>query len=96
MPAAEVWDRFAVSANDDDARHRGCHRGEAQKHMPEMIKYLEEGEAQPDAEADLHRCAQRCGDLFAGRYGIFSGRYMERPDDIDACAEEAANQLKTA
>lgn len=62
---------------------------DAQKYMPHMMKYLIEGQARPDADADLHRTAQRCLDLFSGKYDALSGRYMELPDDIDAMAAEA-------
>jgi hypothetical protein len=59
--------------------------------MPHMMKYLEEGRNRPDPDADLYRCAQRCVDLFSGRYDVLSGRYMELPDDIDRWVAEAAS-----
>ncbi|MFC4257252.1 SDR family NAD(P)-dependent oxidoreductase [Altererythrobacter xixiisoli] len=62
---------------------------DAQKYMPHMLQYLEEGEGREDADADLHRCAQRCVDLFSGDYDLLSGRYMELPDDIDGWVAEA-------
>ncbi|HWW63708.1 MAG TPA: SDR family oxidoreductase [Sphingomonadaceae bacterium] len=62
---------------------------DAQKYLPHMMHYLDEGADRPDADADLGRCAQRCVDLFSGRYDLLSGRYMELPDDIDTWVEEA-------
>lgn len=64
---------------------------DAQKYMPHMMKYLEEGRARPDADADLHRCAQRCVDLLSGRYDLLSGRYMELDDPIDRWVADAAS-----
>ncbi|MXO67065.1 SDR family NAD(P)-dependent oxidoreductase [Altericroceibacterium endophyticum] len=65
---------------------------DARKHMPHMMKYLEEGQARENADADLHRCAQRCVDLFSGKYDALSGRYMELDDPIDDWLAEAAAQ----
>ncbi len=56
---------------------------DAQKWMPNMLSYLDEGRARPDALADLDRTAERCARLAAGDYDILSGRYMELPDPID-------------
>jgi len=75
--------------NDPDAR----------KYMPHMMHYLEEGQEREDADADLHRCAQRCVDLFSGRYDALSGRYMELDDPIDewlADLAKAASQGSAA
>jgi len=66
--------------NDPDAR----------KYMAHMMHYLEEGQKREDADADLYRCAQRCVDLFSGRYDLLSGRYMELDDPIDDWLTEAA------
>ena len=65
--------------NDPDAR----------KYMPHMMQYLEQGQAREGADADLYRCAQRCVDLFSGRYDALSGRYMELDDPIDEWLAEA-------
>jgi 3-oxoacyl-[acyl-carrier protein] reductase len=62
---------------------------DARKYMPHMMQYLEEGRNRPDADADLYRCAQRCVDLFSGKYDLLSGRYMELPDDIDEWVKSA-------
>lgn len=59
--------------NDPDAR----------RYLPHMLKYLEEGRARPDPEADLGRTAARCVRLAAGDYDALSGRYMELDDPID-------------
>jgi len=56
---------------------------DAQKHMPHMLHYLDEGRGRPDADADLARTAERCAALAAGDYDILSGRYMELSDPID-------------
>lgn len=66
---------------------------DAQRWMPHMLAYLDEGRGRADGEADLVRTAQRCARLAAGDYDILSGRYMELPDPIDdwkAQAEAAA------
>jgi NAD(P)-dependent dehydrogenase (short-subunit alcohol dehydrogenase family) len=62
----------------------------ARKWLPGMVGRLEEMAGHADGDADLARCAQRCVDLFSGRYDALSGRYMELPDDLDAMAREAA------
>ncbi|HWL46653.1 MAG TPA: SDR family oxidoreductase [Sphingomonadaceae bacterium] len=62
----------------------------ARKWLPGMVGRLEEMAEHADGDADLARCAQRCVDLFSGRYDALSGRYMELPDDLDAMAREAA------
>jgi len=56
---------------------------DARKWMPHMLSYLDEGCGRDDADADLHRTAERCAALAAGDYDILSGRYMELPDPID-------------
>jgi NAD(P)-dependent dehydrogenase (short-subunit alcohol dehydrogenase family) len=66
---------------------------DAQKYLPHMMQYLIDGKAREHADADLHRTAQRCLDLAAGRYDILSGRYMELPDPIGAWADEARARL---
>ena len=63
---------------------------DAQKHIPHMMRYLDEGRERPDADADLHRCAQRAVDLFSGRYDALSGRYIEPDDPIDQWVMDAA------
>ena len=64
---------------------------DAQKYIPHMMQYLDEGRKRPDADADLHRCAQRAVDLFSGRYDALSGRYIEPDDPIDQWLAEAAS-----
>jgi NAD(P)-dependent dehydrogenase (short-subunit alcohol dehydrogenase family) len=65
---------------------------DARKYMPHMMKYLEEGQQRENADADLYRCAQRCVDLFSGRYDRLSGRYMELDDPIETWLEQAGAQ----
>jgi NAD(P)-dependent dehydrogenase (short-subunit alcohol dehydrogenase family) len=67
---------------------------DAQKWMPNMLSYLDEGRNRPDALADLDRTAARCAALAAGDYDILSGRYMELPDPIDAWKREAEEAAK--
>jgi len=62
---------------------------DAQKYMPHMLKYLDEGRARENADADLYRTADRCAALAAGGYDVLSGRYMELPDPIDEWKTEA-------
>jgi 3-oxoacyl-[acyl-carrier protein] reductase len=72
---------------------------DAQKWMPNMLSYLDEGRRRPDAFADLERTAERCARLAAGDYDILSGRYMELPDPIDdwkRAAEDAVSQRVVA
>jgi NAD(P)-dependent dehydrogenase (short-subunit alcohol dehydrogenase family) len=72
---------------------------DAQRWMPHMLSYLDEGRGRPDADADLHRTAERCAVLAAGDYDILSGRYMELPDPIDdwkRAAQDAAAQGEPA
>ncbi|WP_183030159.1 SDR family NAD(P)-dependent oxidoreductase [Altericroceibacterium spongiae] len=68
---------------------------DARKYMPHMMKYLEEGQARDNADADLYRCAQRCVDLFSGRYDLLSGRYMELDDPIDDWLAQARERGET-
>ena len=65
---------------------------EARKWLPGMVGRLEQMATNPDRDADLERCAERCAALFSGRYDALSGKYMELPDDLDAMvrAVEAA------
>jgi NAD(P)-dependent dehydrogenase (short-subunit alcohol dehydrogenase family) len=62
---------------------------DAQKYLGHMMQYLDEGRARPDADADLHRCAQRAVDLFSGRYDALSGGFITQDDPIDQWAAEA-------
>ncbi len=55
----------------------------ARRWKPDMIERLRERKAQPDALADLERCAQRCLDLASGRYDELTGSYSELTDDLD-------------
>jgi NAD(P)-dependent dehydrogenase (short-subunit alcohol dehydrogenase family) len=61
---------------------------EARQWLPDMVARLEERAGEPGSDADLARCAQRCVDLFSGRYDALSGRYLELPDDLDAMVRE--------
>jgi NAD(P)-dependent dehydrogenase (short-subunit alcohol dehydrogenase family) len=64
----------------------------AQRWKPEMIQRLKERKAEPDALADLERCAQRCLSLASGRYDELSGSYTELSDDLD----EMLRQVRAA
>jgi len=75
---------FVVTQLAEDTRRSP----DAQKWLGHMMHYLDEGEARPDADADLRRCASRAVDLFSGRYDALSGRYMEQDDPIDRWLEE--------
>lgn len=57
---------------------------DAQRWLPAMVARLREKQAEPNKDADLARCAQRCVDLAAGRYDALTGRYLELQDDLDA------------
>lgn len=59
----------------------------AQKHLGGMVERLKERFADPDANADLDRCARRCVALASGKYDALSGGYFELPDDLDALLE---------
>jgi NADP-dependent 3-hydroxy acid dehydrogenase YdfG len=56
---------------------------DAQKWLPGMVARVREKRADPNAEADLALCAQRCVDLASGRYDRLSGRYFEMSDDLE-------------
>jgi NAD(P)-dependent dehydrogenase (short-subunit alcohol dehydrogenase family) len=56
---------------------------EAQRWLPGMVTRLREKRDDPNAEADLALCAQRCVDLASGRYDRLSGRYFEMNDDLE-------------
>ena len=56
----------------------------AREHLPAMVGRLEEAARNPDNQADLARCAQRCLDLASGRYDELTGGYFELPDNLDA------------
>jgi NAD(P)-dependent dehydrogenase (short-subunit alcohol dehydrogenase family) len=57
---------------------------DAAKYLPGMVERLKAASVNPDNQADLARCAQRCVDLASGRYDALSGGYFELPDDLDA------------
>jgi NADP-dependent 3-hydroxy acid dehydrogenase YdfG len=56
---------------------------DAQKYLPGMVERLKAVAADPDNQADLARCAQRCVDLATGRYDGLSGGYFELTDDLN-------------
>jgi NAD(P)-dependent dehydrogenase (short-subunit alcohol dehydrogenase family) len=60
----------------------------AQRWLPGMIERLRERRSDPNKDADLARCAQRCVDLASGRYDALTGRYLELQDDLDALLPE--------
>jgi len=62
---------------------------DARRWLPGMVGRLEAAAKDPDNQRDLARCAQRCVDLFSGRYDTLSGKYMELPDDLDAMVQQA-------
>ncbi len=55
----------------------------AQRWLPGMVARVREKREDPNAAADLARCAQRCVDLASGRYDRLSGRYFEMTDDLE-------------
>lgn len=55
----------------------------AQKHLGGMVGRLREASSDPEAQADLARCARRCLELASGKYDALSGRYYELGDDLD-------------
>jgi NAD(P)-dependent dehydrogenase (short-subunit alcohol dehydrogenase family) len=57
---------------------------DAQRWLPAMVARLREKQAEPDKDAALALCAQRCVDLAAGKYDALTGRYLELQDDLDA------------
>jgi NAD(P)-dependent dehydrogenase (short-subunit alcohol dehydrogenase family) len=61
----------------------------AQQWRPQMIERLKKRREEPDSDADLARCAQRCVDLASGRYDGLSGQYMELPDNLDEMLRKA-------
>jgi len=63
---------------------------DAQRWLPSMMERLRERRSDPNKDADLARCAQRCVDLASGRYDALTGRYFELPDDLDALLREAS------
>jgi len=65
--------------NDPDAR----------KWLPHMLTYLDHGRGRENADADLHRTADRCAALATGEYDVLSGRYMELSDPIDEWKRDA-------
>ena len=69
---------------------------DAQRWMPHMLSYLDDGRDRPEADADLDRTARRCAALAAGDYDILSGRYMELPDPIDQWKSEAEASQRAA
>jgi NAD(P)-dependent dehydrogenase (short-subunit alcohol dehydrogenase family) len=56
---------------------------DAQRWLPGMVARVREKRDDPNAAADLARCAQRCVDLASGRYDRLSGRYFEMTDDLE-------------
>ena len=56
---------------------------QAQAHLGGMVERLREREADPAAQADLARCAERVLALVSGRYDALSGNYYELDDDLD-------------
>jgi NAD(P)-dependent dehydrogenase (short-subunit alcohol dehydrogenase family) len=56
---------------------------DAQRWLPGMVARVREKRDDPNAEADLASCAQRCFDLASGRYDRLSGRYFEMSDDLE-------------
>lgn len=56
---------------------------DAQRWLPGMVSRLAAKQADPGAEAELTRCAQRCVDLASGLYDGLSGLYLEMSDDLD-------------
>lgn len=62
----------------------------AQKYLAPMMGRLREKQADPSAQDDLERCAQRVLDLASGRYDALSGGYFELGDDLDARLAESA------
>lgn len=56
---------------------------DAQRWLPDMVERLRARKNDPDANADLVRCGQRCVDLASGKYDALSGQYMELNDDLE-------------
>ena len=79
-----VFTQLARDTMDDPA---------ARKYLGGMVARLREREADPAAESDLARCADRVLALVSGRYDVLSGGYYELCDDIDdALAERLAGR----
>ena len=55
----------------------------AQKYLGGMVERLREREADPAAQADLARCAERVLALVSGKYDALSGNYYELDDNLD-------------
>jgi NAD(P)-dependent dehydrogenase (short-subunit alcohol dehydrogenase family) len=56
---------------------------DAQRWLPGMVSRLAARQHDPQAQAELARCAARCVLLASGRYDGLSGRYFEMSDDLD-------------
>jgi NAD(P)-dependent dehydrogenase (short-subunit alcohol dehydrogenase family) len=61
----------------------------AQRWKADMIGHLKARKADPDSNADLNRCAQRCVDLASGRYDELTGSYLELNDNLDEMLRKA-------
>lgn len=61
---------------------------QAQKYLAPMVGRLRAAENDPNAQADLVRCADRCLELASGKYDALSGNYYELPDDLDAALSD--------
>jgi NAD(P)-dependent dehydrogenase (short-subunit alcohol dehydrogenase family) len=70
-----VFTRLARDTMEDPA---------AQRHLGAMVARLREREADPAAEGDLARCAERVLALVSGKYDALSGNYYELDENIDA------------
>jgi NAD(P)-dependent dehydrogenase (short-subunit alcohol dehydrogenase family) len=69
-----VFTRMARDTMDDP---------QARKYLGGMVARLREREAEPGAQDDLARCAERVVALVSGKYDALSGGYYELDDDID-------------
>ncbi len=67
----------------------------AQRWKPEMIARLKARKAEPDATADLDRCADRCVELASGRYNNISGRYIDMPENLDNLLQQVKRSEQT-
>jgi NAD(P)-dependent dehydrogenase (short-subunit alcohol dehydrogenase family) len=56
---------------------------QARVHLAGMVERLRGREADPAAQADLARCAERVLGLVSGKYDALSGNYYELDDDLD-------------
>ncbi len=77
-----VFTQLARETMDDPA---------AQKHLGGMVQRLREREADPAAQADLARCADRVLALVSGQYDALSGNYYELDDDLDAALGQVSS-----